>query len=558
MQLLKGTVSAGVDGLIKKPLGNAAKNEAVAQLADVFGQLNGELNNKNMEPILEEIKKQLKNDALFDKFKNHIEIELLCFFYQRWNDVTRARVATAIAEVLKTKSDLVKTPIGYKWTSYVVNTAEDNMHDEGKMNTAFAISQAVKTALSNQSQRKALVVAIKEVNVQAVCACLAAGVDASDYIYLAIINPKSTKLLPYLLRAGVNPTDVYDVKGIAESFAEGGESIGKFVGTLVRVPAKLASENNKKNLNILTLAVKYNNLEAVKILLENDHAIYYRRQIEDALNYQVVIDGTSKGSALTIALMKRTTQAREIAKLLIMHGAKLSIVKGGAANRYPCYNNLQLIAKFEFEELLNQALALNIAKKPTSCLQDLLMALQYQTNKNPITNQSCFTVRKHIERSKMQFKAKLLDMLDFVVGELEKEIKRREQRPAESAKAVEMVDGHVQQQASEQHDGSSGGLLGFMSFFSSDTEAAPASGHNDNNAYVPRDPGAENQAAVATVVEAAPAPAADSVAILQSAEDEQPGWGERLGNFFTSKLTEAIGFDYDGYDDQESNNNASY
>ncbi|MDQ2994062.1 MAG: hypothetical protein M3R00_03825 [Pseudomonadota bacterium] len=388
IKLFNDTFAGVIKKYVKNPIGNAAREEVIAQLAKMFNELNGEINNEDYQPILDAIKIGLECDPLFEKFKDHIVNEFHNYYYQNWTTRIRSIVALSVIEQLAHFSDLIKIDEDGLYIS-------DDIHPDQIITTVFQISQTIKTAISDKMQDPFLVDAINAINPKEVCERLGNGANASEYIHMAIVDPKKTCLLIYLLHAGVNPSDVYHIEGISDVFDTSLNSVGKFFGTPVALGKKIAIEVMKRGLNLISLTAYYENVEAMEILLAANHGIYYPKQLEDALQDQIEILGKyNHGNALTVALMNPTSEkSQNIAMQLLRAGASLNVVKGGTGLDYGDYNNLQLIVKFKLPALLLEAL--NVEIKSKTYQHTLFEAMNYQAANS--TNDCNKTTRELIE-----------------------------------------------------------------------------------------------------------------------------------------------------------------
>ncbi len=320
MKIFSETISAGVKRFVKDPLGNAARQEAIAQISKVFNELNGEINNDDFTPILTSIQKGLQNDPLFYKFKDFIINELQNYYFQNWNNSIRSLVALSIIEELSYFKNMMIS-------SYAGWCVTDNFHPDQMITTVFEISQSIKIAISNKLEDAVLMAAINALNPKEVCASLGSGANASTYVHMAITEPDKTSLLTYLLHAGVNPSDVYHIEGISDVVGDSLNSVGKFFRTPIALGKKIASEVYKRGLNLVSLAAYYENVEAMEIVLSANPGIYYQSQLEDALEYQIEINGKyNHGNALTVALMNAESEkSQNIAMQLLRAGSYLNI-----------------------------------------------------------------------------------------------------------------------------------------------------------------------------------------------------------------------------------------
>ncbi|MDQ2995224.1 MAG: hypothetical protein M3R00_09855 [Pseudomonadota bacterium] len=155
---------------------------------------------------------------------------------------------------------------------------------------------------------------------------------------------------------------------------------------LSNVSVRFIQEDNSILFGQVLNVMKLNNLQYIvkqdldvllkEILKTENKAESYCADMVEAMNY-VSPERNNIGSALSIAIMEyyysQDGAAHGMALDLIKAGAKLSIVKG--ADPYMLYNNLQLIIRYGFTDLLKEAL--NTQNKPSYYKADLLLALNY-------------------------------------------------------------------------------------------------------------------------------------------------------------------------------------
>lgn len=408
------------------------KHEAFKAFKKIFDE-----RNDNIDEILNRIRQKLGNQHLYELLSTYISNELHNYNFQYWGNDKRKSVADSIVDTLKVYTAEVQER---GWLEAVNHGI---ISDEQRIKMVFEISEAIKKRITDDSKNTMLQAAIKNRNVDDVCISIAEGANASKFIFLVIKDPTKNHLLPFLLRAGVDPNETYVWNGLG--YKKTGlvivlPPVSKVVYTAVKVKEKM----QKVNFNLLSYAIRYQNEAALKIILDHKRfSIFYPQQLSAALNYQVSDDNKlfEGCTPLTIALMTNKKKVNPemviMAWRLIEAGAKLTPIKKGSSHIN--YNNLQLMVKFELEKLLLEII--KIHDKSKLYKEDLLNAMLYKsTTDNSSQRTAIDSARWFVTKKSSQLTRPTVQKLRDTFDLLQNEFKPSDEKPESDTKNSEAGD----------------------------------------------------------------------------------------------------------------------